>query len=292
MKRNFILACIVISIFTCFDILGQVTIGSGEKPAKAALLELKTQPDANPAQGGVTSTGGGLLLPRVVLEDIKSLKPFIADGGSNTEKVSHKGMNVYHIGGNGIDAGQYVWDGAKWLRLLTDVPPLPIITSVIKDLQTPAVLPLTSSEHPEEAVELDFGELEILESGAYAVTLRLYGFVFEQEVQLPLPYPLPQLTKDRSTSVYIWLYRSGSPIAVDAAEMTLVALEYDQTPGLRDKNSPVVGINASLTVPWVDAGEKLTIKASTNYNSDHFYWVLYTGSLPRAARSSMFYWKL
>lgn len=60
----------------CLSVSGQVTIGSGTAPAKAALLDLKTEdPNANNA----TSDKGGLLLSRVELQELTSLRPFIAD---------------------------------------------------------------------------------------------------------------------------------------------------------------------------------------------------------------------
>ncbi|NDW09729.1 hypothetical protein [Dysgonomonas sp. 520] len=109
------------------SVYAQVTIGSDITPPKAAILNLQSQTDNLPAEGGVNANGG-VVLPRVKLSEINSLKPFITSGGTAAEKAAHKGMNVYNIGGNGIAAGQYVWDGVRWLQLLTGIPPTPITT--------------------------------------------------------------------------------------------------------------------------------------------------------------------
>jgi hypothetical protein len=109
---------------------GQVTIGSGSEPAKAALLELKTQDANNPgsvtATQNVTSTKGGFGLPRVKLENKATLQPFIpvdAAWNNNTGKVKeiHAGLTVYNLNtANGFKQGVYTWDGAKWYFLGED----------------------------------------------------------------------------------------------------------------------------------------------------------------------------
>jgi len=261
----------------------QVTIGSDNQPPRAAILNLQTQTDSDPVNGGVTSTKGGLLITRVKLEATHSLAPFIVGGGTNNQKRAHKGMNVYHIGGNGIDTGQYVWDGTQWLLLLTGIPPTPINTSIIMDLQTHVMVPLAHWQQPDAGAVLDFGNLPINESGAYALSLRLYGRVYEDENETIT------LTQERSTSVYIWLFRSGSPTHIDAAEITMVSLPTSAPGG---GNSPVSAFTTSLTVPWVEAGETLSIRIATNQAYSKYRWKLMSGTQPAAARTSLFYWKL
>ncbi|MDR0823556.1 MAG: hypothetical protein LBN74_00555 [Prevotella sp.] len=94
----------------------QVTIGSGIEPMKGAVLDVKTHvPDA----GNLTSASGGIVLPRVRLIDINTLKPFIADEDPdiNDLKKSHVGLTVYNLSLTGILVpGLYVWDGQKWMR--------------------------------------------------------------------------------------------------------------------------------------------------------------------------------
>lgn len=111
MKKSFFLLLLVILISN-LKLHSQVTIGSGSEPSSAALLDLKTQDDPT---GGITSTSGGLLLPRVKLINLDDLEPFIAGGGSSTDKMINKGLLVYNITDNTIfKPGQYTWDGAKW----------------------------------------------------------------------------------------------------------------------------------------------------------------------------------
>lgn len=97
----------------------QVTIGSALKPAKAALLELKTQ---EPDEQNVTSNIGGLLLSRVALEDLKTLDPFIETSSENYDKAkkANTGLFVYNVTDNEtFIPGLYCWDGEKWNILLS-----------------------------------------------------------------------------------------------------------------------------------------------------------------------------
>lgn len=132
MKRLFMKTTIVVclSVLTVFisNVRAQVTIGSGNPPAKAALLEIKSQEaDA----GNVTSTTGGLGLPRVLLENKYNLAPFIKTSDTEwtagtvqeTTKKNHTGLTVYNLTSNlatetkpelRFRKGIYVWDGAQW----------------------------------------------------------------------------------------------------------------------------------------------------------------------------------
>jgi hypothetical protein len=97
----------------------QVTIGSGEQPAKGALLDIKEQ-----AAGAdnVTATSGGLVLPRVKLENLTTMEPFIPandPGWTNNAqtriKELHPGLMVYNLAANAtFKPGIYIWDGARW----------------------------------------------------------------------------------------------------------------------------------------------------------------------------------
>jgi hypothetical protein len=102
----------------------QVTIGSGEEPGKAALLDLKTKV---PGTDNVTievGKPGGLVLPRVQLVSETTLEPFIDKNSSewtvsanqNNNKKWHTGMMVYNLKNDGgFTPGIYFWDGAKWV---------------------------------------------------------------------------------------------------------------------------------------------------------------------------------
>lgn len=114
----------LIPVFFSLVVLGasaQVTIGSGEGPARAALLEIKNKAADS---DNVTSDGGGFVLPRVKLENKNTLDPFIssttdAEWGNATKKnelmKSHTGMMVYNLStSGGFSQGIYTWDGTQW----------------------------------------------------------------------------------------------------------------------------------------------------------------------------------
>ncbi len=107
-------------IFLSLNVSAQVTVGFDTAPAKAALLELKTQePDGNNA----TSDKGGLLLSRVELKAINSLMPFIPDTELAAEGAKHIGLTVYNITpvpDENIVEGTYTWNGAKWINALSE----------------------------------------------------------------------------------------------------------------------------------------------------------------------------
>ncbi|GHV06100.1 hypothetical protein FACS189416_6450 [Bacteroidia bacterium] len=106
----------------------QVTIGMGTPPARAALLELKTQEAANPPdandEANVTSTRGGLLLPRVKLANPATLEPFISDSdpdwvdSTRTRiKELHTGLTVYNLTDDAaFKLGFHTWNGQRWIR--------------------------------------------------------------------------------------------------------------------------------------------------------------------------------
>lgn len=121
-----------ICFLTCLGIgaiqssYAQVTIGSGSPPVKAALLELKDK-DAEPIipsvtdDDNITSSTGGLILPRVKLISKSTLEPFVNKSStewiSNTDylKEKHAGLTVYNLNeSNGFKQGIYAWDGSKW----------------------------------------------------------------------------------------------------------------------------------------------------------------------------------
>ena len=112
MKR--ITLSILICTLLATWVQAQVTIGSLSDPAKAALLDLKTQePDGN----NVTSQKGGILLPRVQLQKLNSLMPFIADAELAVEGPKHIGLSVYNIiplPAENIVQGTYTWNGSQW----------------------------------------------------------------------------------------------------------------------------------------------------------------------------------
>jgi hypothetical protein len=104
-------------VFFSYKAVAQVTIGMIEEPKKAALLDLRSQNTVLP--GGITTGlgGGGLLLPRVSLEDRNTLEPFISNTDPNWPilKLEHIGLEVYNLStANGFKKGVYCWDGSQW----------------------------------------------------------------------------------------------------------------------------------------------------------------------------------
>ncbi|MDR3142318.1 MAG: hypothetical protein LBU37_11430 [Tannerellaceae bacterium] len=91
----------------------QVTIGSGETPAKGALLDMKE------FNGNNETSKKGVLFPRVKLKDLNSLSPLVETADA-TEKSIHKGIVVYNITvKDPLKEGLYYWDGNAWVYVYT-----------------------------------------------------------------------------------------------------------------------------------------------------------------------------
>jgi len=287
----FVLLCVLQPFSTLY---AQVTIGSDRVPSRAALLDLKTQADSNPAEGGVTSTKGGLLLPRVILEETKSLKPFISNGGSNAEKAAHKGMNVYHIGGNGIGTGQYVWDGTQWLLLLTEVPPTPL-NSIRMYYQTHNIMGGTGGPSNHNGmIPLEFSEtgnvdapvtIRLPEDGSYAFNVKLYSRIcddltgkikssaYSGKVVIYVSVWVNDEIYDISEIFsYIGVMAHGKPTLYNQ-NVTNVIL------GCTGKKGDVVDIRLGYDQQWLPEGDAVL---SQGLISD----------VPYSARTSMIFWKL
>jgi hypothetical protein len=106
-KHLFLLT--VLAFFACAGLQAQVTIGGMTAPAAGAVLDLNS--------GGVK---GGLVLSNVTLPDLTTIPygagafPGVTSENQKTVKAQFKGAIVYHIGGNDITAGVYVWNGKWW----------------------------------------------------------------------------------------------------------------------------------------------------------------------------------
>lgn len=131
MREHYSLLIKTLSLFVFLFVVnvlyGQVTIGSSVPPERASLLEIKTQ---EPNSDNVTSTKGGLGLPRVFLVDKNTLEPFISTAdtewvNATTSKIKekHAGLMVYNIYVSpGTETnkekifrqGVYIWDGGRW----------------------------------------------------------------------------------------------------------------------------------------------------------------------------------
>ncbi|GHT50740.1 hypothetical protein FACS189440_18700 [Bacteroidia bacterium] len=113
MKRNLFLLLLSLVLGTA-SMNAQITVGSLEEPAKGALVDIKSQTNRT---GGATTDKGGLLLPRVALQTLTLLRPFIA-AETAADKLEHTGLEVYNITDNAnFKPGIYYWNGVQWKPL-------------------------------------------------------------------------------------------------------------------------------------------------------------------------------
>lgn len=117
-KVAFILLILVWSVVSV-SIHAQVTIGSSLKPLAGALLDLKEFDSSN----GAANAEKGLLLPKVLLTDLKSLIDI--EGVENAQHERYIGMIVYNVNAAGdpcntIPQGVFLWDGVEWVGLTSD----------------------------------------------------------------------------------------------------------------------------------------------------------------------------
>ena len=254
---------------------GTFTVGSETNLPEGALFGVQT---LAPNEGLVNSTKG-FMYPRVTLINNLSLEPMLAGGGTTGEKLQHSGLTVYHIGGSNLEPGLYVWNGVQWLMLITQIP---IVTSVIADLKTSGYIPFVAYNQPHLGQALDFGALDIKEDGSYALLLRFYGQVHEDRTG-------KRLTSMASTSIYVWVYRSGVSTPIDAAELSFTLPPYGSGTG---QGTHICAFTAALTVPDAKLGETLSIRIGTSPAFTRFNLYLEGGEAPNAARTSLYYWKL
>ncbi|MDR0537546.1 MAG: hypothetical protein LBH04_05840 [Tannerellaceae bacterium] len=104
----------------------QTTIGLNSEPARAALLDIKTLEPSTPStvtdDSNITSERGGLLLPRVMLDEATTLSPLIPitdpdwiNHSTTRIKELHTGLTVYNLAGKAsLKPGICTWDGTLW----------------------------------------------------------------------------------------------------------------------------------------------------------------------------------
>ncbi len=118
------LSVLLLNAFLIISSLGgtkaQVTIGHSEAPETHAILQVKDQTAAT--VGGVTAKNGGMILPRVELENKYQLVPFYQGDTTDTNyktvtKPAHTGLVVYNLKESDEDElclGFNQWDGGQW----------------------------------------------------------------------------------------------------------------------------------------------------------------------------------
>lgn len=120
MKKYLSLILAVLFLIHGTTVSSQVTIGSTEEPVTGAVLDIK---NIQPAAGNVdplkneTSRMGGLVLPRVKLEALYTLAPFVTVPNDLDIKKNHVGLVIYNVKDDSAASlvrGIYCWDGEKW----------------------------------------------------------------------------------------------------------------------------------------------------------------------------------
>jgi hypothetical protein len=98
----------------------QVTIGCGVKPARCAILDVKSHAaDGN----NITSEMGGIVMPRLKLENPDTLEPIISNTDPDLDELKkvHTGLVVYNLTNNDLfKDGLYVWNGSKWEAIISN----------------------------------------------------------------------------------------------------------------------------------------------------------------------------
>lgn len=155
MKTNLLILWFLLLVSV--TIRAQVNIGMNEKNERAAILDLKTNKVTHPDRLGasnVTSNQGGLNLPRVLLNSLSTLEPFIAVTDSEWTnplsqiKAKHTGLMVYNLTTNSVlEPGAYIWNGNTWNKFFQE-PELSTPNRIIFPLP-PFTLPLVVEGQPE-----------------------------------------------------------------------------------------------------------------------------------------------
>lgn len=118
---------------------GGSVVGTGTSLTKGALLEVKTQDAESPVTDvtdntNITSTNGGLLMPRVKITGLSTLDGVIPGGDAFTteEKLKLAGLTVYNINrvSGYLYQGVYVWNGTSWAYLVDSKISTPLAVAV------------------------------------------------------------------------------------------------------------------------------------------------------------------
>lgn len=118
----------------CFNLKGQVTIGSTLKPKDGALLDLKENDNVG------ANSNRGLVYPRVILDSLTitggntNLAKTVRNADGVWDKQEHIGLMLYNTHesdacAGGTDSGLYVWDGEQWVDLWNNKPVRPRLSA-------------------------------------------------------------------------------------------------------------------------------------------------------------------
>lgn len=119
LKRLMATSIISLLLFSQTDLCAQVVIGSGERPERGALLQLKNIENIT---GDAANATKGMLLPRVLLTKKTELYPMLENNSDyqnnkSTIDQTHAGLVVYNTANNVnelISKGLNVWNGQEW----------------------------------------------------------------------------------------------------------------------------------------------------------------------------------
>ena len=256
MKKNLLFLTLLLNVSF---LQAQITVGSELSPNDGALMDMKQYASSNK----ITSTKG-LNFPRVALQDPYKLEPCATTTTAN--KYAHQGLIVYHTDASIMDEGIYYWNGANWIRMVTELP-----KSQLNLLnQTASSTSDAGTSTGSGGVTLNFPAITIPDDGSYAFNFRFYGEIADV------------VTEPQRCVYYLsaWADNGSTVTMVDIAEINIYA--YISSPSRRYTYSVALGCT-------VNAGDKITFKLS---HMGAFPWTLLGGGSNTAARTSMIWWKL
>ncbi len=246
------------------DIQAQVTIGSDIVPNGGALLDLKQFLVSDGNSDGVSTSLKGLNLPRVALQDPSKLEPCAAT--STTNNSAHIGLIVNNTTTNAVlSPGIYYWNGATWLRLISEVPKSQInLLNLSADFTTE---PGNSAGVGGAAITFS-NTITIPADGSYAFNIRFYGGI------------AGIINPNTRCVYYISIWADG--VMVDIAEINIYA-----NVGTGNRYTYSAALGASFT-----AGQTVSFKMSHLLQTP-YPWTLVSGlTSTTAARTSMIWWQL
>lgn len=187
-KQLFVLSILITIAIILSSANAQVTIGSGEAPAKTSLLQIK---DQEADAFNVTSKSGGFILPRTALMDMYTLEPYAKPDNLDYQDLKREsvGMLVYNITANDhFTPGVYFWDGEKWVSMIsTNITepggpnkPDPPITNI----DDPTMLELPNSYILPQGATLIFPVMKCYATWKQVLNLEEYDLEGAIEVEL------------------------------------------------------------------------------------------------------------